>query len=94
MFSGRARHLAYLLLALAMLVFALPRLELGEPLGLASAFSYVWIALALVIAAAHLNELLLMDDEKRKELARIKQAKYAMLERKLMQQKSVAKNSR
>jgi hypothetical protein len=94
MFSGRARHVLYLLLALAMLVYALPRLELGDPLSVSSVFGYIWVALALLVVTANVNELLLMDEEKRKELARIKRAKYVLMERKMMQRKSVAKQSR
>jgi hypothetical protein len=84
MFAGKGRHVLYLLIALAMLVYALPRLELSAPWSLMSVFGLVWILFALVIVTAHVNALV-MNDEKRRELARIKKAKALLWEQKLLQ---------
>ena len=84
MFSGKGRHILYLLIALAMLAYALPRLELSPPWNLMSVFGLVWILFALIIITAHVNALV-MNDAKRKELARIKRAKALLWEQKLVQ---------
>lgn len=94
MFSGKGRHLLYLLFALAMVIYALPRLELSGPLTLASAFGLVWLGLALVVSMAHVNALFLMDEEKRKELERIKRAKAMLWERKLLQKATASRRVR
>ncbi|WP_424768065.1 hypothetical protein [Paenibacillus sp. sgz302251] len=92
MFSGKGRHVLYLLIALAMLVFAVPRLELQAPWNWTSVFGFVWILFALVIIAAHVDALL-MNDVKRKELARVKRAKALLWERRLLQ-KAISKRTR
>ncbi|OMF35908.1 hypothetical protein BK133_09440 [Paenibacillus sp. FSL H8-0548] len=93
MLSGKIRQVLYLLIALAMLVYALPRLELDAPWSLMSVFGLVWMVFALVIIAAHVNALL-MSDEKRKELARIKKAKARLWERKLLQKETNSRRAR
>ncbi|WP_051251200.1 hypothetical protein [Paenibacillus harenae] len=92
MFSGKGRHVLYLLLAAAMLVYALPRLELGAPWNWTGVFGLAWILFAVIVITAHVNALL-MSDEKRRGLARIKRAKAQLWERKL-EQKAMAKRAR
>ncbi|MGM0880057.1 MAG: hypothetical protein ACQEXQ_03345 [Bacillota bacterium] len=94
MISGKGRHLLYLLIALAMLIYALPRLELNAPWDWTSVFGLVWVGFALVVITAHVNALLLMDDEKRKEMERIKRAKALLWERRLLQKAVVSKRAR
>lgn len=84
MLSGKVRHVLYLLIAIAMLVYAFPRLELSAPWSLMSVFGLVWIVFASIIIISHVNALV-MNDEKRKELARIKRAKALLWEQKLLQ---------
>jgi hypothetical protein len=93
MLSGKIRHVLYLLIALAMLVYALPRLELNAPWSLMSVFGLVWTLFALAIIAAHINALL-MNEEKRKELARIKRAKALLWEQKLLQKSTTSRRER
>lgn len=93
MLSGKGRPILYLLIALSMLFYALPRLELNAPWDWSSAFGMVWIGFALVIIAAHVN-VLLMTEEKRKKLARIKQEKAQLWERKFVQKVFEGKKSR
>lgn len=93
MLGGRVRHVVYLLIALAMLVYALPRLELDAPWSLMSVFGLVWIGFALVIVTAHVNALV-MNEEKRKELARIKKAKALLWEQKLLQKGTLSRKAR
>lgn len=94
MLTGKARHLLYLLIALAMLVYALPRLELAMPWSRMSVFGLVWTLFALIIVTAHVNALLFMNNEKRKELARIKKAKALLWERKLLQKATASRRAR
>ncbi|WP_419872121.1 hypothetical protein [Candidatus Pristimantibacillus sp. PTI5] len=93
MFSGKARHVLYLLIALAMLVYALPRLELSAPWSLMSVFGLVWLLFASLIVIANVNALV-MSEEKRKELARIKRAKAQLWEQKLLQKANSSRRAR
>lgn len=93
MFSGKGRHVLYLLIAIAMLVYALPRLELSAPWSLMSVFGLVWLAFASLIVIANVN-VLIMSEEKRRELARIKKAKAQLWEQKLLQKASASKRAR
>ncbi|MDQ8739194.1 hypothetical protein [Paenibacillus sp. LHD-38] len=93
MFSGKGRHVLYLLIALAMLVYAFPRLELSAPWSLMSVFGLVWLAFASLIVIANVNALV-MSEEKRRELARIKKAKAQFWEQKLLQKASASKRAR
>ncbi|ANE48453.1 hypothetical protein SY83_21640 [Paenibacillus swuensis] len=76
-----ARRVLYLGLALGLLMFAVPRLENGYGLTLPTLFSCIWICFSLLIIASQLHFLLGVDEEQRKELARIKRAKRAGRER-------------
>ncbi|MCA0755344.1 hypothetical protein KP806_09800 [Paenibacillus sp. N4] len=93
MFSGKGRHVLYLLIALAMLAYGLPRLELNATWDATSVFGLVWTLLAFVIVTAHVNALL-MKEEKRKELARIKRAKAMYWERRLTEKTAVKRKVR
>ncbi len=55
----------YLICALGMLLYAIPRLEVGEGLSLPTIFGVIWISIALLIIAAHLRIVLRVDSEQR-----------------------------
>lgn len=55
----------YLICALGMLLYALPRLEVGDGLSLPTIFGVIWILMALLIIAAHLRIVLRVDNEKK-----------------------------
>lgn len=74
------KNMIYLALALAMLIYAVPQLEIGQGLTAPTIFSIAWICFALMIIAAHLHELLGVDEEQRRELAKIKRMKAWQLE--------------
>lgn len=93
MLAGKGRHVLYLLIALAMLVYAIPRLELNAPWSLMSVFGLVWILFSLIIITSHVNALV-MNDDRRKELARIKRAKALLWEQKLVQKATTARRAR
>jgi uncharacterized membrane protein len=90
MLRGKRRHVLYLLIALGMLGYGLPRLELGTTWELTNVFALVWTLFAFVIVAAHVNALML-PEEKRKDLARVKRAKTLLRERRLAE-KAVARS--
>jgi hypothetical protein len=58
------KSLFYLCCALGMLLYALPRLEVGAGLSLPTLFCVIWISMALLIIAAHLRIVLRVDEEK------------------------------
>jgi hypothetical protein len=57
------KSILYLVCALGMLLYALPRLEVGNGLSLPTIFGVIWIGLALLIIAAHLRVVLRVDNE-------------------------------
>ena len=56
------KSMLYLSCTLAMLIYALPRLDIGEGFTLPTLFSVSWIVLALLIIASHLRVVLRVDD--------------------------------
>lgn len=77
------KNVIYMSLALGMLFYAAPRLEMGQGLTAGTIFGVVWIGLALLIVAAHLHEILGVDEETREELGRIDRMKKWQLEKTL-----------
>lgn len=56
------KSIFYLSTALGMLIYALPRLNMGEGLTLPTIFGVSWIAMALLIIASHLRVVLRVDE--------------------------------
>jgi len=56
------KSMVYLIFALGMLLYALPRLEVGEGLSTAAVFGVAWILMALLIISAHLRIVLRVDN--------------------------------
>ena len=56
------KSIFYLSCTLGMLIYALPRLQLGEGVTLPTLFGVSWIVLALLIIAAHLRIVLRVDE--------------------------------
>lgn len=67
-----------ILMSLGLLIYALPRLEMGEGWTLPTVFGLVWIGMILLILSAHLYQLLLADQETKEELERVR--KYKQLQ--------------
>jgi hypothetical protein len=57
------KHVILMSLALGMLFYSLPRLKFNLEFSLSTTFTLVWISLALLIIAAHLHEILGVEDE-------------------------------
>jgi len=50
----KTMNYAYLLTAIAMLIYAAPHLHVGQGLTLPTVFAIVWLGFALIIIGAHL----------------------------------------
>ncbi|MEW9698306.1 hypothetical protein [Paenibacillus sp. SI8] len=74
------KNVVFMSLALGMLFYSVPQLELRETMTLQMVFSIVWIGMALLVVAAHLHQILGVDEEKRKELNRIYRMKKWQME--------------
>ncbi|GAA3401673.1 hypothetical protein ACFFNY_13440 [Paenibacillus hodogayensis] len=66
------KSVAYMSLALGMLIYAVPRLEIGHGLTWPAVFGIVWIGFALLVVAAHLHRILGVDEETKREMARVR----------------------
>ncbi len=77
------RNVIYLSLIAGMLIYAVPRMEIGQGLTVSTVFGLVWIAFALIAVAAHLHQILGVDEETAKELSKIKRMKKWQLEQML-----------
>jgi hypothetical protein len=73
------KSVAYMSLALGMLIYAVPRLEIGQGFSFPTVFGIVWIGFALLVVAAHLHRILGVDEETKKEMERVR--KYGRLQR-------------
>jgi hypothetical protein len=63
------KHVILMSLALGMLFYSLPRLKFNLEFSLSTTFNVVWISLALLIVAAHLHEILGVDEDKARQLS-------------------------
>jgi hypothetical protein len=62
------KHVILMSLALGMLFYSLPRLKFNLEFSLSTTFTVVWISLALLIVAAHLHEILGVEDEQTRQV--------------------------
>ncbi|WP_438349610.1 hypothetical protein ACP8HI_02725 [Paenibacillus sp. FA6] len=69
-------HFLYMLLALAMLLYALPLITFNSGDVWVSVFGVVWGLFAFLVIGAHWHVILGVDEEKKKALERIRQAKF------------------
>ncbi|MNI23602.1 hypothetical protein D3C73_771960 [compost metagenome] len=73
--KSKWKHVVYLILALAMLVYALPMISFDPGAGLVSVFGMVWSAFAFLVIGAHLHFLLGVNEEKQRALDAARRAK-------------------
>lgn len=71
----KLKHSIYMLVALAMLLYAIPSISLSSGNGWVSLFSVVWMLFAFLVIAANWHMILGVDEEKKKALERVRQAK-------------------
>lgn len=70
---GKLKHTLYLLVALGMLLYALPMISFHG--GWVSIFGLTWALFAFLVIGAHLHFILGVDTENKKQLEWIRQAK-------------------
>lgn len=80
----KTKHVIYLLIALSMLVIALPRISFAGGLDWVNIFGIVWVLFSLLIVGAHLHFILGVDEEKKRALEAIRRAKLRQWEMKLL----------
>ncbi|MFC7681003.1 hypothetical protein [Paenibacillus sp. GCM10028914] len=73
--KSKLKHLTYLLIALGMLVYALPSISFAGGFSWASLFGAVWAGFALLIIGSHLHILIGVDEAKQKALDEIRKEK-------------------
>ncbi|MDT3425143.1 hypothetical protein J2Z22_000656 [Paenibacillus forsythiae] len=78
---NKFKHALYLVLALAMLLYALPRLSPEGPAPV-FVFGLVWVVFALLVIAAHLHFIIGVDEEKTKRMEAVRKAKLEMWQEK------------
>jgi hypothetical protein len=81
----RKRTILYFLIAAGMLVYAVPRLPIGQGWTMETIFGVVWICMALLIIAAQLHELFGVDEQTEREIRAIKRFKYWRLQRSILE---------
>ncbi len=79
----RPRTILYLILAVGMLLYAIPRLHVGNGWTEETIFAASWIAISLLIIAAHLYDWIGVDEKTQKELDAVKRYKYWRLQQKM-----------
>ncbi|GAA0385717.1 hypothetical protein [Paenibacillus motobuensis] len=75
--KSKWKHAVYLILALAMLVYAIPLIKFQPGGGFVSWFGMVWAAFALLVIGAHLHFLLGVNEEKQRALDAVRRAKLS-----------------
>lgn len=80
---SKLKHAVYLILALAMLVYALPMITFNSGATFVSIFGIVWAAFAFLVIGAHLYYLLGVNEEKERALDAIRREKARQWQHKL-----------
>ncbi|AZS16517.1 hypothetical protein [Paenibacillus lutimineralis] len=75
--KSKWKHAVYLILALAMLVYAIPLIKFQPGGDFVSWFGMVWAAFALLVIGAHLHFLLGVNEEKQRALDAVRRAKLS-----------------
>lgn len=78
------KHAVYLILALGMLIYALPLISFEPGAGWMSVFGAVWAAFAFMVVGAHLHFLLGVNEEKQRALEAVRRAKLREWQSKLL----------
>lgn len=81
---NKTKHVIYLLIALSMLVIALPRISFAGGMDWVNIFGIVWVLFSLLIVGAHLHFILGVDEEKKRALEAVRRAKLRQWEMKLL----------
>ncbi|OGX68434.1 MAG: hypothetical protein A2189_06955 [Paenibacillus sp. RIFOXYA1_FULL_44_5] len=74
------KNVIFLGIALGMMIYAIPRLEVGQGLTQSSIFSVIWISFALLVISSNLHYMIGVDKESRMELDKVKRMKRWKME--------------
>ncbi|PYE52545.1 hypothetical protein DFQ00_101483 [Paenibacillus barcinonensis] len=88
----KTKHVIYLLIALSMLVIALPRISFAGGMDWVNIFGIVWVLFSLLIVGAHLHFILGVDEEKKRALEAVRRAKLRQWEMKLLDKQEQRKS--
>ena len=88
----KTKHVIYLLIALSMLVIALPRISFAGGMDWVNVFGIVWVLFSLLIVGAHLHFILGVDEEKKRALEAVRRAKLRQWEMKLLDKQERSKS--
>lgn len=77
------KNIVFIGLALGMLLYAIPKLDIGPVWSLETVFGLGWIVFALLVVAAHLHQLLGVEEETKRELLKVKRMKRWKMEQAL-----------
>ncbi|MBR2565600.1 MAG: hypothetical protein IKE29_13375 [Paenibacillus sp.] len=88
----KTKHVIYLLIALSMLVIALPRISFAGGMDWVNIFGIVWVLFSLLIVGAHLHFILGVDEEKKRALEAVRRAKLRQWEMKLLDKQERSKS--
>lgn len=81
----KKRTVIYFLLAICMLVYAVPQLSIGNGWTVETVFGISWLCMSLLVIAAQLYELFGVDQKTEEELRRIKRYKYWKIQQKIIE---------
>lgn len=87
------KHGLYIAVAAAMVIIALPRLDMGGGWNVPTVFGVVWLCFALMIIASHLHQLLGVDEAEKKRLEQIKRVRKHEMQQLLQGRKSLLQRS-
>lgn len=73
--KNKLKHTLYLLIALGMLIYALPSISFADGFSWVSMFGAVWAGFALLVIASHMYILIGVDEAKEKQLEAIRKQK-------------------
>ncbi len=79
MLNKTTKHILYMSVALGMLIYAVPRLSIGEGWTLPTVFAVAWLLFALAIVASHLHAILRVDEAMDAQLDRVKRHRRRQL---------------
>ncbi|WP_281885747.1 hypothetical protein [Paenibacillus sp. YYML68] len=74
------KNIIYMGLALGMIAYSVPKIDIGHLSAPSTIFGLVWIGFALLVVASHLHELLGVEEETKRELLKIKRMKRWQME--------------
>lgn len=87
---NKFKHGVYMLAALAMLLYALPKLSFQNEYGWVLGFGVVWCIFAFLVIASHLHFIIGVDEEKQKRLKSVRKHKLEQWQGKWNEESRVA----